>query len=150
MAAAVEALLPRQTTFLPRLQRRTFSTSLIAKRDDRRRGSWVRSDYSGQGFTGYYEPGEPTTGPLADASLIGAPRITPKLLKHHLDQYVVGQDRAKKILSVAVYNHYQRVQELQRREEEEEELSAQQSRREWMRHPVEGTKLPIVNDEARN
>lgn len=77
-------------------------------------------------------------GPLADASMIGAPRITPKLLKQHLDQYVVGQERAKKILSVAVYNHYQRVRELQRKEEEEEELLAQQSRREWVRHPVEG------------
>jgi ATP-dependent protease Clp ATPase subunit len=32
----------------------------------------------------------------------------------YLDQYVVGQDRAKKVLSVAVYNHYQRVQELVR------------------------------------
>lgn len=139
MAATAEALLPRHISFLPQLQRRTFSRSLYARRDDRRRGSWVRSDYSGQGFTGYYEPGQPTSGPLADASLIGAPRITPKLLKQHLDQYVIGQDRAKKILSVAVYNHYQRVQELQRREEEEEERSAQQSRREWMRHPVEGT-----------
>ena len=27
----------------------------------------------------------------------------------HLDQYVIGQDRAKKLLSVAVYNHYKRL-----------------------------------------
>jgi ATP-dependent Clp protease ATP-binding subunit ClpX len=65
--------------------------------------------------------------------------LTPKVLKQHLDQFVVGQDRAKKVLSVAVYNHYQRVQELQRREEEEEELMAQRARRESAeRHPVEG------------
>jgi ATP-dependent Clp protease ATP-binding subunit ClpX len=57
------------------------------------------------------------------------------MLKQHLDQFVVGQDRAKKVLSVAVFNHYQRIQELQRREEEEEELIAQRDRRE--RHPVE-------------
>ena len=94
-----------------------------------------RSDFVNQPFTGTYEPGLPTSGPLGGASPYGPPRLTPKMLKQHLDQFVVGQDRAKKVLSVAVYNHYQRIQELQRREEEEEELIAQRERRE--RHPVE-------------
>lgn len=34
---------------------------------------------------------------------------TPKEIKAHLDQYVIGQDAAKKYLSVAVYNHYKRI-----------------------------------------
>ncbi len=34
---------------------------------------------------------------------------TPSELKAILDEYVVGQDRAKKVLSVAVYNHYKRI-----------------------------------------
>lgn len=34
---------------------------------------------------------------------------TPKQITAFLDQYVIGQDRAKKILSVAVYNHYKRL-----------------------------------------
>ncbi len=34
---------------------------------------------------------------------------TPKQIKAYLDQYVIGQDRAKKLLSVAVYNHYKRI-----------------------------------------
>src|SRR5574343_1098649 len=33
----------------------------------------------------------------------------PKDIKAHLDQYVIGQDDAKRILSVAVYNHYKRL-----------------------------------------
>ncbi len=33
----------------------------------------------------------------------------PKEIKEFLDQYVIGQERAKKIISVAVYNHYKRV-----------------------------------------
>ncbi|MFZ0455061.1 MAG: ATP-dependent Clp protease ATP-binding subunit ClpX [Ignavibacteriaceae bacterium] len=34
---------------------------------------------------------------------------TPDSIKKTLDEYVIGQDRAKKILSVAVYNHYKRI-----------------------------------------
>jgi ATP-dependent Clp protease ATP-binding subunit ClpX len=49
------------------------------------------------------EPQPPRTQP-------GVTRIpTPKKLYEQLNQYVVGQDRAKKILSVAVYNHYKRI-----------------------------------------
>ncbi|MCL4830427.1 MAG: ATP-dependent Clp protease ATP-binding subunit ClpX [Caldilinea sp.] len=44
----------------------------------------------------------------ADAN---APRTipSPRTIVEHLDQYVIGQTRAKKVLSVAVYNHYKRV-----------------------------------------
>jgi ATP-dependent Clp protease ATP-binding subunit ClpX len=34
---------------------------------------------------------------------------TPREIKEQLDQYVIGQDRAKKVLSVAVHNHYKRL-----------------------------------------
>jgi len=37
--------------------------------------------------------------------------LTPKELKAALDEYVIGQDDAKKTLSVAVYNHYKRIEE---------------------------------------
>ena len=33
----------------------------------------------------------------------------PHKIKETLDQYVIGQERAKKVMSVAVYNHYKRV-----------------------------------------
>ena len=35
--------------------------------------------------------------------------VKPKEIKAFLDQYVIGQDRAKKVLSVAVYTHYKRI-----------------------------------------
>lgn len=35
--------------------------------------------------------------------------LKPKEIKAFLDQYVIGQDRAKKLLSTAVYNHYKRI-----------------------------------------
>jgi len=37
--------------------------------------------------------------------------ITPMELKGHLDEYVIGQDEAKKYLCVAVYNHYKRLRQ---------------------------------------
>ncbi len=35
--------------------------------------------------------------------------LTPAKIKEYLDEYVIGQDEAKKFLSVAVYNHYKRI-----------------------------------------
>lgn len=35
--------------------------------------------------------------------------LKPKEIKEFLDEYVIGQDAAKKVLSVAVYNHYKRI-----------------------------------------
>ncbi len=48
---------------------------------------------------------------------------TPRQLKEILDQYVIGQDRAKIALSVAVYNHYKRIF----KETEEDEVELQKS-----------------------
>ncbi|MFY7991884.1 MAG: ATP-dependent Clp protease ATP-binding subunit ClpX [Bacteriovoracaceae bacterium] len=44
---------------------------------------------------------------VSKASLDNVPK--PHEIKLHLDQYVIGQDRAKKIISVAVHNHYKRI-----------------------------------------
>lgn len=114
-------------------QRRPLATTA------RRKDTYNRSDFTNQPFVGIYEPHENTTGPLKDA--VSVPHVTPRLLKQHLDQFVVGQERAKKTLATAVYNHYQRIQELQRRDDEEEERMAQDERRRMAtqpRHPVEG------------
>jgi ATP-dependent Clp protease ATP-binding subunit ClpX len=44
---------------------------------------------------------------------------TPREIRGILDQYVIGQDQAKKILSVAVYNHYKRLKHLSKNDEVE-------------------------------
>jgi len=118
----------------------SISRSLSSTSINSNSGHFNRSDFGSQPFTGIYDAGQPTGGPLGGASVAGAPRITPRMLKEHLDQFVVGQERAKKVLSTAVYNHYQRIQEIQRQDEEFEELMQQQARRELGNrhaHPVE-------------
>lgn len=101
-----------------------------------------RSNDFSQGYTGEYEPGLPTGGPLDGAAKHGAPRLTPSVLKEHLDKFVVGQDKAKKVTSVAIYNHYQRIREMKRLDVEEHERQEQMARRllhekEKNSHPVE-------------
>ena len=44
------------------------------------------------------------SGAFSDINL-----LTPEELKEFLDDYVIGQEEAKKVLSVAVYNHYKRI-----------------------------------------
>ena len=46
----------------------------------------------------------------------------PKEISGILDQYVIGQERAKKILAVAVYNHYKRLNQQQQRADKKEEV----------------------------
>lgn len=48
----------------------------------------------------------------AKESFLDKPLPKPKEIYDRLDQYVIGQDRAKRILSVAVYNHYKRLKHL--------------------------------------
>jgi len=51
------------------------------------------------------EPVEPRKEPLPEMSSLPVPEE----IKKRLDEYVIGQERAKRVLSVAVYNHYKRL-----------------------------------------
>ncbi|OIP05195.1 MAG: ATP-dependent protease ATP-binding subunit ClpX [Bacteroidetes bacterium CG2_30_32_10] len=48
--------------------------------------------------------------------------LKPIEIKNHLDQYVIGQDDAKKVLSVAVYNHYKRINSLTSKSNDDVEI----------------------------
>jgi ATP-dependent Clp protease ATP-binding subunit ClpX len=61
---------------------------------------------------------------LAEAGTLGLTELPkPAEIFDFLDQYVIGQDRAKKSLSVAVYNHYKRVQSGDTKREDSIELA---------------------------
>lgn len=61
-------------------------------------------------------------GETGEAAAADKPIPTPQQLLAHLDNYVIGQDRAKRVLAVAVYNHYKRLQHM-RLENHDVELS---------------------------
>ena len=56
----------------------------------------LQEEENGEEEAGGYNPG--------DINL-----LKPKQIMEHLNQYVIGQDDAKKALAVAVYNHYKRI-----------------------------------------
>ena len=53
--------------------------------------------------------------------------LKPSEIKDFLDQYVIGQEEAKKYLSVAVYNHYKRLMQGQLKDEEEDDVEIEKS-----------------------
>ena len=50
-----------------------------------------------------------TTKKTESETRTGFNLMRPDEIKEYLDQYIIGQDEAKKVLSVAVYNHYKKI-----------------------------------------
>jgi len=65
---------------------------------------------------------EIATNKSSSLSKLHFKNLPPKVIKHHLDQYVIGQDDCKIALSVAVYNHYKRINYLQNNQDSDVEL----------------------------
>jgi ATP-dependent Clp protease ATP-binding subunit ClpX len=53
--------------------------------------------------------------------------LKPAEIKKHLDEYVIGQDDAKKVLSVAVYNHYKRIIQNQNKTAHKDDIEIEKS-----------------------
>ncbi|KAI8884140.1 ClpX, ATPase regulatory subunit [Backusella circina FSU 941] len=94
--------------------------------------AYHNADYSAGGLTGRY----PFNGVIQSKEpMIQEPFVQlsdPRTIVQHLNDYVIGQDRAKKVLAVAIFNHYNRVhanlkrQQLQKQQQEREILESDQ------------------------
>ncbi len=101
-------LMARQTLRLrapvskPFYPRRAFSSSRLVASAPRR-----SSNFS-SGFSSSYDPTVETgRGPIFNSASVGVPQFYPRDLKKRVDDYVVGQDRAKKTICSVIFNHYQ-------------------------------------------
>lgn len=103
------------------------------------------------GFTGTYDPTiDPGRGPMFSHPNFGVPQFYPRDLKKRVDDYVVGQDRAKKSICATIFNHYQNVRRRHQFEHEERNRQDRAMRQRLARdrefhqrrreasHPVEG------------
>ncbi|CAG9980815.1 unnamed protein product [Clonostachys byssicola] len=72
------------------------------------------------GFNGSYDPTANTgRGPMFSKTSFGVPRFYPRDLKDRVDDYVVGQERAKKAICATIFNHYQNVRRRRQHEHDE-------------------------------
>ncbi|KAI1388500.1 P-loop containing nucleoside triphosphate hydrolase protein [Hypoxylon trugodes] len=142
----------RRTLHLtPRHFCRAISTSTLLRTTSR------RSNDFNSGFTSSYDPNaEEGRGPMFTKNTFGVPQFYPRDLKKRVDEYVVGQDRAKKTISSVVFNHYQNVRRRQYQEERERKrdeklmrqaIARDRNARERDMHPVEGWNHPTPMSE---
>lgn len=94
----------------------------------------------------------------------GVPQFYPRDLKNRVDEYVVGQDRAKKTICSVIFNHYQGLRRRQHHELQDQHLREKLERQQFARdrdlheragyqdgrmHPVED-EFPGHNDSVRS
>ncbi|KAK8148146.1 hypothetical protein G3M48_000308 [Beauveria asiatica] len=86
------------------------------------------------GFTGTYDPTEISgRGPMFNKRRFGVPQFYPRDLKKRVDDYVVGQDRAKKTICSTIFNHYQNLRRRHQHMHEEENLREKSMRQRFAR-----------------
>ncbi|EWY84964.1 ATP-dependent Clp protease ATP-binding subunit ClpX [Fusarium oxysporum NRRL 32931] len=134
-----------------RQQHRYISGSPIASR---------RNNDFNSGFSSSYDPSvDAGRGPMFNKTNFGVPQFYPRDLKKRVDDYVVGQDRAKKTICAAIFNHYQNLRRRHQHEHEDRnrrdkvmrqrfarDRELHQKRREM--HPVED-EFPGHNESVR-
>ena len=117
-----------------------------------------RSQYYNSGYTSTYDPSQETgRGPIFNKHTFGVPQFYPRDLKRRVDDYVVGQNRAKKTICSVIFNHYQGLRRRQHHELEDQHLREKLQRQKYNQdrdaferagynsspvHPVEGGRWP--------
>ncbi|HKE00718.1 MAG TPA: ATP-dependent Clp protease ATP-binding subunit ClpX [Planctomycetota bacterium] len=90
--------------------------SILSEEDPRRPAAFPPAAGAGPTSTATPAPAAGAARAPRPAAAAALPRfLTPAQIKSHLDEYVVSQESAKKVLSVAVYNHYKRLRAKQER-----------------------------------
>lgn len=90
---------------------------------------------------------------MFNKSTFGVPHFYPRDLKKRVDDYVVGQDRAKKTICATIFNHYQNLRRRHQHEHEDRNRRDKMMRQRFARdrelhqkrrdmHPVEGQRSP--------
>ncbi|KAL1883049.1 hypothetical protein VTK73DRAFT_124 [Phialemonium thermophilum] len=116
-------LLPRT-----RLRHRKLSTSSVLTTSQR------RSQDFNSGFTSSYDPTqEAGRGPMFGKINFGVPQFYPRDLKKRVDDYVVGQERAKKTICSVIFNHYQRLRRRQYFELQDQRMREKLERQQFSR-----------------
>ncbi|RMJ11383.1 hypothetical protein CDV36_008980 [Fusarium kuroshium] len=105
------------------------------------------------GFNSSYDPSvDPGRGPMFNKASFGVPQFYPRDLKKRVDDYVVGQDRAKKTICATIFNHYQNLRRRHQHEHEDRNRRDKMMRQRFARdrelhqkrremHPVEGQRV---------
>ena len=77
--------------------------------DSARPRSWSNTPVMPDGTAAALEATDTAASPVETGRFSPGKLPSPAVLKSHLDKYVVGQDDVKRVLSVALYNHYKRL-----------------------------------------
>ncbi|KAL2133594.1 hypothetical protein VTI74DRAFT_2069 [Chaetomium olivicolor] len=111
---------------LTRLRHPAYSTSSVLLSGPR------RSNNFDSGYTSTYDPTQETgRGPIFNKHTFGVPQFYPRDLKRRVDDYVVGQDRAKKTICSVIFNHYQGLRRRQHHELQDQRLREKLQRQKY-------------------
>ncbi|KAL2018633.1 hypothetical protein VTK56DRAFT_536 [Thermocarpiscus australiensis] len=111
---------------LTQLRPLAYSTSAVLRSAPR------RSQYFDSGFSSSYDPAQEIgRGPIFAKSTFGVPQFYPRDLKRRVDDYVVGQERAKKTICSVIFNHYQSLRRRQHHEIQDQRLREKLQRQKY-------------------
>lgn len=128
LTSSLSSAVSRRPTPIVRSRVRTLTASSVLQNGYRR-----SQDFT-SGFSSSYDPNQDGgRGPMFNKSTFGVPNFYPRDLKKRVDDYVVGQDRAKKTICSVIFNHYQNLRRRQHHESQDQRLREKLLRQKFAR-----------------